>query len=96
MEQYGLSYLCLATIFVGWSICKYMLKRWGTHDHLKDLAHSVQAIQQRLDSTRIDGVCLCYTCVKASTEVQSRRQSVIQVMVDGTADQKSEAVENVS
>jgi hypothetical protein len=93
MDQYALSYVCLATLFVGWSMCKYMLKRWGTHDHLKDLSRSLQAIQQRLESTRIDGVCLCYACVKASESQASRRASMIQVVV---AEQKSEAVENAS
>ena len=90
MDQYALSYLCLATLFVGWSIFKYMLKRWGTHDHLKDLSRTLIAIQQRLDSTRIDGVCLCYACVKANESVASRRASVIQVVVD----QKSETTQN--
>ena len=91
MDQYALSYLCLATLFVGWSICKYMLKRWGTHDHLKDVSRTLLAIQQRLDSTRIDGVCLCYACVKASEPV-TRRPSTIQVVVD----QKSEATQNAT
>jgi hypothetical protein len=90
MDQYGLAYLCLATIYVGWSICKYMIKRWGTRDHIQSIAHSLAAIQARLDSTRIEGVCVCHACAAASLAdpsaaigvVESRRASVVSVIVD--------------
>ena len=106
MDQYGLAYLCLATIFVGWSICKYMIKRWGTRDHIQSIAHSLATIQARLDSTRIEGVCVCHACAAASLAiagladpnaaigvVESRRASVISVLVDG-APTKTEMSQN--
>ncbi len=93
MDQYGLAYLCLATIFVGWSICKYMIKRWGTRDHLSALSNSLNAIQRRLDSTRIEGICVCHACAAASLAdpnaaigvVESRRASVISVVINDDA-----------
>ena len=111
MDQYGLAYLCLATIYVGWSICKYMIKRWGTRDHIQTIAHSLATIQARLDSTRIEGVCVCHACAVASLAsadlatagladpsaaigvVESRRASVISVLVDG-APTKTEMSQN--
>ncbi len=99
MEQYGLSFLCLSAVFVGWSICKYMIKRWATHDHIQTIAQSLQAIQARLDSTRIDGVCVCHACASASLAdtdtaigvVESRRASVVSLHVNS----KSEVAQNV-
>ena len=88
MDQYGLSYLCLAALFITVVIFKFMYKQCYARSDLHVIALALTELNAKFQQTQLQGLCVCVECAKASGVLPSRRPSIAVVV---SADEKIEA-----
>jgi hypothetical protein len=77
MDQYGLAFLTIASVYVVWSIFSYMLTHCHRRHYIQEIADALRGINARLQSAQFEAVCLCYDCMKRNES--QRRASIASV-----------------
>lgn len=82
MDQYGLSYLCLASLFITVVIFKFMYKQCYVRSDLHVIALALTELNAKFQQTQLHGLCVCVECMRASGVLASRRPSIAVVVSD--------------